>query len=219
MDEQRWYAAHGFPYQRGYLLFGPPGTRKSSFSLSIAGRFDLDIYMLNLSGFGDSTLITLFADLPSHCVIPLEDVDTAGMGRRDDTDASQTTKPSSGVTLSGLLNALDALIRPGRSDKRVYFKLADKDITAQLLRTVFAQIPDTHKHSADEIDGEKFERLAIDFAAKVPEKAFSPAEVLSFLLERKKSPANAVSDVEDRVVKAREAASQPKREDSWVQDG
>ncbi|KAL2811152.1 hypothetical protein BDW59DRAFT_168054 [Aspergillus cavernicola] len=112
-----------------------------------------------------------------------------------------------------------ALIRPGRIDKRVYFKLADRDITAQLFRTVFAQMPDAHKHSTDKIDGEKFERLAIDFAAKVPEKVFSPAEVLSFLLECKKSPANAVSDVEDWVVKAREAASQLKRENSWVQDG
>lgn len=38
LDEPtQWYAARGIPYQRGYLLFGPPGTGKSSFSLSIAG--------------------------------------------------------------------------------------------------------------------------------------------------------------------------------------
>ncbi|KAL4929391.1 ATP-binding protein [Aspergillus undulatus] len=43
------------------------------------------------------------------------------------------------------------------------------------------------------------ERLVIKFAAKVPEKIFSPAEVLSYLLERKKSPARAVSEVEDWV--------------------
>lgn len=170
LDEstQKWYAARGFPYRRGYLLFGPPGTGKSSFSFSIAGRFDLDIYTLNLSGVGDGTLMKLFADLPPHCVILLEDVDAAGMGRRDEGNAGQT-KPGSGVTLSGLLNVLDgvssqegrvlfmttnhiehldeALIRPGRIDKKVYFELAGKDMTAQLFCTVFAQMPDAHKHS------------------------------------------------------------------------
>jgi hypothetical protein len=35
--------------------------------------------------------------------------------------------------------------------------------------------------------------LAKDFAAKVPEHNFSPAEVLSFLLERKNSPIDAVN--------------------------
>ncbi|KAL4956077.1 P-loop containing nucleoside triphosphate hydrolase protein [Aspergillus filifer] len=108
-ETQRWYSARGFPYRRGYLLLGPPGTGKSSFSLSIAGRFNMDISTLNLSDVGDTTLIKLFADLPPHCVILLEDVDAAGMGRRDDSDAVQTTKPISGVTLSGLLNVLDGV--------------------------------------------------------------------------------------------------------------
>lgn len=242
LDEstQRWYAARGFPYRRGYLLYGPPGTGKSSFSFSIAGRFDLDIYTLNLSGVGDGTLMKLFADLPPHCVTLLEDVDAAGMGRRDDSNAGQT-KPGSGVTLSGLLNVLDgvssqegrvlfmttnhiehldeALIRPGRIDKKVYFKLASKDMTAQLFRTVFAQMPDAHKHSKEEINGEIIESLANDFAARVPEKIFSPALVLSYLLERKSSPVSAVSGVGDWVGKEREAASQLKKENSWVQDG
>lgn len=104
---QSWYAAHGIPYRRGYLLFGPPGTGKSSFSLSIAGRYDLDIYALNLSGVCDSKLVKLFAELPAHCVILLEDVDAAGMARGDDAGIGQKNKPKSGVTLSGLLNALD----------------------------------------------------------------------------------------------------------------
>ncbi|KAL4950835.1 P-loop containing nucleoside triphosphate hydrolase protein [Aspergillus filifer] len=228
LDEstQRWYVARGFPYRRGYLLIGPPGTGKSSFTFSIAGRFDLDIYTLNLSGVGDKTLMKLFADLPPHCIILLEDVDAAGMGRRDDSDAGQTTNPASGVTLSGLLNVLDgvssqegrvlimttnhiehlddALIRPGRIDRKVYFELVDRDVTARLFRTVFSQMPDAHKHATEDIDDENMEGLAIKFAAKVPEKIFSPAEILSYLLERKKSPVRAVSEVEDWVRNASE---------------
>jgi chaperone BCS1 len=168
LDEptQRWYAARGIPYQRGYLLFGPPGTGKSSFSLSIAGQFDLDIYTLQLSGTSDSKLMKLFAELLPHCVILLEDVDAAGLGRKDDANADQENNSSSGVTLSGLLNVLDgvssqegrvlvmttnhiehldkALIRPGRIDKKVHIKLADENISTQLFHTVFKQTAD-HK--------------------------------------------------------------------------
>jgi hypothetical protein len=70
------------------------------------------------------------------------------------------------------------------------------------------QASESFQHSMEEINGEMIESLAIDFAAKVPEKVFSPAEVLSFLLERKSSPISAVSDVEDWVGKTREATSQ-----------
>ena len=57
---QAWYSKGGIPYRRGYLLYVPPGTGKSSLSLSIAGCFDLDIYILNLSGVDDSSLNNLF---------------------------------------------------------------------------------------------------------------------------------------------------------------
>jgi chaperone BCS1 len=74
-------------------------------------------------------------------------VDITGVGRRDSVGADQEKESKSAVTLSGLLNMLDgvssqegrilimttnhiehlneALIRPGRSDKRIHLKLAD----------------------------------------------------------------------------------------------
>jgi chaperone BCS1 len=223
-DMQGWYAERGIPYKRGYLLFGPPGTGKSSFSLSLAGKHELDIYTLQLSNISDTTLMRLFAELPPRCIVLLEDVDTAGVGRRDSVDADQENESKSAVTLSGLLNVLDgvssqegrilimttnhiehldeALIRPGRSDKKVHFKLADQNISTQLFHTVFKQLPN-QKQSNEECDQETVEGLARDFASKMPEQVFSPAEVLSFLLERKKSPYDAVSGVESWVAKAK----------------
>ncbi|KAJ5695362.1 P-loop containing nucleoside triphosphate hydrolase protein [Penicillium solitum] len=223
-DMQDWYAERGIPYERGYLLFGPPGTGKSSFSLSLAGKHELDIYTLQLSNISDSKLMKLFAELPPRCIVLLEDVDTAGMGRRDSVDADQEIESKSAVTLSGLLNVLDgvssqegrilimttnhiehldeALIRPGRSDKKVHFKLADQNISTQLFHTVFKQSPN-QKQRNEEYDDKTIEGLARDFASKMPEQIFSPAEVLSFLLERKKSPSDAVSCVESWVTKAK----------------
>ncbi|KAF4772393.1 hypothetical protein N7455_007669 [Penicillium solitum] len=110
-----------------------------------------------------------------------------------------------------------ALIRPGRIDKKVHFKLADENISAQLFHTVFKQMAD-HQQSKEEFDDERIEGLAKDFAAKVPEHNFSPAEVLSFLLERKNSPIDAVNGVQDWAARAKEAGGQLKREGSWVQE-
>jgi hypothetical protein len=53
----------------------------------------------------------------------------------------------------------------------------------------------------------------------VLDQIFNLAEVFSFLLERNDSPFDAVTGVENWVAKAKETASQLKREDSRVQDG
>lgn len=72
-------------------MYGPPGTGKSSFSLSVAGRFELGIYVLNLSGVDDSRLNSLLAQLPPHCVILLEDIDAAGTPRVEDSEMTENT--------------------------------------------------------------------------------------------------------------------------------
>lgn len=111
-----WHANRGIPYRRGYLLYGPPGTGKSSLCLSLAGHFGLDVYILNLSDTHGVPLGSLLAELPSRCILLLEDVDAAGITqpRQGETDiASQDKKedPESRLksSLSDLLNALDGV--------------------------------------------------------------------------------------------------------------
>ncbi|CDM29856.1 unnamed protein product [Penicillium roqueforti FM164] len=149
-------------------------------------------------GISDSKLIKLFSELPLHCIVLLEDVDAARIGCRDDSDTDQEDKSTSRVTLSSLLNVLndEALIRPGRADKKVYFQLADKKISTQLFHMVFKQTAD-HKGSKHECGDKAIERLANNFTSKVPDQVFSPTEVLSFLLEQKNSPFSAVTSVEN----------------------
>uniref|UniRef100_A0A093URQ2 Putative mitochondrial chaperone BCS1-B n=1 Tax=Talaromyces marneffei PM1 TaxID=1077442 RepID=A0A093URQ2_TALMA len=244
LDEQtqEWYTARGIPYKRGYLLDGPPGTGKSSFCSSVAGLYELDIYILNLSSLGDAGLAKLFTQLPPRCVVLLEDVDAVGLDRKN-TGAGQTQKDTAhhGVSLSGLLNVIDgvgsqegrvlimstnhvghldeALIRPGRVDKTILFKCADKKIVTQLFCTIFKQTPTGYEQPLKESEDLGIERLAEEFAARVPEEKFSPAKVLSFLLEHKDSPADAVSGVHKWVAKQREGkegTSWLETENSWV---
>ncbi|KAF8473603.1 hypothetical protein BDZ91DRAFT_715044 [Kalaharituber pfeilii] len=80
----RWYAERGLPYRRGYLFYGPPGTGKTSLTLALAGELKLNLYIFNLGAGGgvtDETLGQLFQALPRKCIVLLEDIDCAGIGR------------------------------------------------------------------------------------------------------------------------------------------
>ncbi|KAE8374937.1 P-loop containing nucleoside triphosphate hydrolase protein [Aspergillus bertholletiae] len=116
-----WYQSRGFPYRRGYLIHGPPGTGKSSLSLALASFPYLDIYALSLSAVGldENILTTLFRDLPKHCIVLLEDVDEAGIKKRSSDSPPSGTPGHNGVdripgsagsvTLSTVLNAIDGV--------------------------------------------------------------------------------------------------------------
>lgn len=134
-----WYHNRGIPYRRGYLLYGPPGSGKTSFIQAIAGELDYNICILNLSekNLTDDRLNHLMNHIPDRSLLLLEDVDAAFNQR----DQSSEQGYVSGVTFSGLLNALDgvasaeesltfmttnhpekldnALLRPGRIDFKV----------------------------------------------------------------------------------------------------
>ena len=141
LGSAKWYYERGIPYRRGYLLYGPPGSGKSSFIRALAGELDYNIAMLNLSerGLTDDRLNHLLTIIPRRTLVLLEDADAAFGNRRTQTD--EDGYRGANVTFSGLLNALDgvasaeerivflttnyldrldsALIRPGRVDMAV----------------------------------------------------------------------------------------------------
>ncbi|KAJ6437510.1 sugar transporter protein [Purpureocillium lavendulum] len=218
-ETRDWFVKRTIPYRKGYLLYGPPGTGKSSFSVSVAGELDVDIYIISMPGVNDRTLKDLFADLPQKCVVLLEDIDAVGMERSPDSDDfdDEPLKSKNGVTMSGLLNTLDgvasqegrvlimttnhigkldeALIRPGRVDKKAEFQYADAAMTSQLFGFVFQQEAGEDGSCNDSAVCD----LAADFVAKVPELEFSPAEILSHLLQYRKSPTAAIEHTEEWV--------------------
>lgn len=249
-----FYFAKGCPYQRGYLFYGPPGTGKSSFSVSIAGEFDLDVYVLSIPSLSDRNLRTLFDELPQQCVVLLEDVDAVGLDRSqgvitENSSYRRSRKSVSKVSLSTLLNVLDgigssegrllimttnhikhldpALIRPGRADVRVEFKLTDKDIISQMFFFIYSSgtsglVQRDESENSASGDGEvnvthedKLCQLAEEFAAKIPDFEFSPAEIMSFLLVNKHSPVRAVADVGAWMEEIREERMRLSMTSSW----
>ncbi|KAF9586686.1 hypothetical protein BGW38_009471 [Lunasporangiospora selenospora] len=139
IKNEKWYSDRGIPYRRGYLLYGPPGSGKTSFIQALAGELEYNICILNLSerGLTNDRLNHLLTNLPDRSIMLLEDIDAA-FAKRDKTQEGFQSM----VTFSGLLNALDgvassegriifmttnhvevldpALIRPGRVDLREY---------------------------------------------------------------------------------------------------
>ena len=92
----QWYADRGIPFRRGYLLYGVPGSGKSSLIHAIAGELMLDIYVVSLSSswINDSTLTTLMGRVPARCIVLLEDLDAA-FTRSTSRDDSSTGTPGS----------------------------------------------------------------------------------------------------------------------------
>ena len=150
------YVEAGIPWHRGYMFWGPPGTGKTSFGRALASHFNVDVYHISLPSVdSDSTLMDLLHNVTAGSILLIEDIDVTGVtvsqrGEGDDDDED------SGVTLSGLLNALDgistphgmitimtsnypqgldsALTRKGRIDQIVHIDLADADQTSRIFR-------------------------------------------------------------------------------------
>jgi chaperone BCS1 len=161
LGSQKWYVERGIPYRRGYLLYGPPGSGKSSFIQALAGELDFGVAIINLSerGMTDDKLIHLLTKLPQRTILLLEDADAAFVNRRQ-VDADGYGGGT--VTFSGLLNALDgvaageerisflttnhidrldeALIRPGRVDMTVHIGEATRYQAAEMWDRFYGDI-------------------------------------------------------------------------------
>jgi chaperone BCS1 len=226
-----WYARRSIPYRRGYLLYGPPGTGKSSFSLSVAGELGLDIYAVSIPTVDDQSLKSLFEALPENCVVLLEDIDAVDSAHSRDSPADTPasgqglTTAKKGVSLSGLLNVLDgvasqedrilimttnhinaldaALIRPGRVDKTVRFQLVDQDVAMQIFRYIFEQQRDGPTQDCNDPQRLGVESQAREFARRIPEGKYSPAQVMSYLLQHREAPEVALDNIESWVESTR----------------
>ncbi|MBL0087239.1 MAG: AAA family ATPase [Ideonella sp.] len=182
-SRREWYAQMGIPWRRGYLLFGPPGTGKTSAAFALAGELRLKLCALSLTNpkLTDNVMADLLQRTPPRSLILIEDID-AFFNSREKQDARIQ------ISFSGLLNALDgvgaqegriivlttnhrerldaALIRPGRIDLEIELGNATPSQLRGLLQRFY---PDAN---------DRIERIV----AAYPAGSLSPAQVQQILI-------------------------------------
>lgn len=192
IESRKWYEDRGLPYRRGYLLYGYPGTGKTSVTMALASHFNLPIYILNLNSIKrDETLAKMIGHLPKDSILLMEDVDVVVPSRE---------KAKDDISLSALLNAIDgigagdgrilvlttnhiekldpALLRPGRVDTKVFFDLFGPD-EAKVLFDLFYGATG----------------FADDFAAAMQGKKLSPAALQGIFMINRDNPRGAIASV------------------------
>ena len=155
LDAGAWYTTRGVPHRRGYLLHGPPGNGKTTLVAAVAGELGLSVAVLSLSNkvLTDDSLRNQVNALPPGAVLLIEDIDCAFAEKRGAGEAT-------GVTMSGLLNALDgvssregrvlflttnhperldpALVRPGRVDRSFHLGNTTPDQARRLFEWFYS---------------------------------------------------------------------------------
>lgn len=154
---ERHYARLGTPWHRGYLFHGPPGSGKTSIARALSTEFGLDVSYICLSDLEtDTSLLGLVREIPARSLLLLEDIDVVDAARERDSEQA-------GISMAGLLNALDgvitphglvtimttnhraaidpAVIRPGRVDLDVHIGYVTDGQVNDLFRIAYGQDP------------------------------------------------------------------------------
>ncbi|CAO2149130.1 unnamed protein product [Urochloa humidicola] len=152
-DGKDYYAKVGKAWKRGYLLFGPPGTGKSTMIAAMANYLGYDVYDLELTAVTSNTeLRKLFIETTGKSIIVIEDIDCSAdlSGKRKDKKKPEKKPGDEGddrpklpmependdsnkVTLSGLLNFIDGLWSACGGERIIIFTTNHKEKLDQAL--------------------------------------------------------------------------------------
>ncbi|EFC42037.1 predicted protein [Naegleria gruberi] len=203
VDGSKFYYTRGIPYRRGVLLKGPPGTGKSSTVMAVAGELGLDIYVLNVSSnkLDDEKMARLLHKVPQKSIVLIEDVDSCESAIES---ANMKFDSDQHISVSGLLNSIDglgaqegriiflttnhpeklneALIRPGRIDRKFHIGFANKNQIKMLFLNFYQ-------------GEENIEQLADNFTEKLSNAQITPAKLQGYFMKYKSNPKKAFENV------------------------
>ncbi|KAH9656804.1 protein HYPER-SENSITIVITY-RELATED 4 [Citrus sinensis] len=139
LQRKEFYRRVGKAWKRGYLLFGPPGTGKSSLIAAMANYLKFDIYDLELSNLrGNNDLRHILIATENKSILVVEDIDCC-IDRQDRLSRARATNPGVlipgseqqqnqyVITLSGLLNFIDGLWSSCGDERIIIFTTNHKD--------------------------------------------------------------------------------------------
>jgi chaperone BCS1 len=136
---------------------------KTSLAKAIAGHMGYNICILSLNGIdSDKDLLTMCGGIPDNVVLLIEDVDAYNVNREGNNE---------GITLSGLLNAVDGVTakngcvtimttnHPDRLDKALIRK-GRTDVHLELADPTEEQLTELFNRFGRDYNDEEFENMA-----------------------------------------------------------
>lgn len=140
LKRKAFYRKVGRAWKRGYLLFGPPGTGKSSLIAAMANHLRFDIYDLQLGNLmRDSDLRRVLVSIPNRSILVIEDIDctveikdrrksgSSGVSSSPSAQNHNSKFPEPQLSLSGLLNFIDGLWSSCGDERLIVFTTNHKD--------------------------------------------------------------------------------------------
>lgn len=143
IDSENYFVDHGINHKLGILLYGDPGTGKTTFAKVLATKYNLDLIKLKLSDLSKLITKNEFWDELEDSVVVLEDIDVL-VSKRDNSvtsadrenfqallqllDGINSCKRTIFLATTNYIDKLDpALIRDGRFDIKIEMKNFDYD--------------------------------------------------------------------------------------------
>lgn len=224
-ENEDYYNHKGIPYKRGYLLYGVPGTGKTSIIKAIASFYGMDIYLIDMGDIEtEKEMAMVFQGTRTadgYHMLVFEDIDRCPLFQKDEYYGNpQSNKQKS--LMRSFLNELDgvietpkritlltandesailkvkALCRPGRIDTQIKLGYCDAEQLCKL-----------YNHFSD--GGEKLELKELN-------KEITPAQVVKHILQKPdmtpeefKKEINIIADIEVKEQKLCNDLNQP----SW----
>ncbi|MCF7805961.1 MAG: ATP-dependent zinc metalloprotease FtsH [Candidatus Marinimicrobia bacterium] len=216
---------------KGILLIGPPGTGKTLVARAVAGEADVPFYHLSgsdfmemLVGVGASRVRDLFdkAKKNSPAIIFLDELDSIGQRRGGvsmgggHNEREQTLnqllsemdgfEPTEGVIVMAATNRPDvldqALLRPGRFDRRIRMSLPNMRERHQILKVHTADVP-----LDEDLDLEDFAKSTPGQSGADLENLVNEAAITAVKQEAKKVSYRHFQIARDKIMMGRKRSS------------
>ncbi len=212
------FQSFGIRMPRGVLLVGPPGVGKTMIAKAVAGEADVPFFYQSGASFvhiyvgmGAKRVKELFAKakLMSPAIIFIDEIDAVGKargGQRNDERESTLNQlltemdgfeDNSEVIVIAATNRIemldDALLRPGRFDRRVHVSMPNSKERQKILGVYLANKPNS-------VDLEAVSKMTIGFSGAALSSLVNEAAIHALKQGKKAIGDEDITAVKDKVI-------------------